>query len=367
MDVLRHQLFSSYQTIAVINDAHKIYLVQHQETGKIFVKKILDVYNAEVYAFLKEHPILGIPRIVDFLEDDGQLVVIEEYISGQSLSDLIRDHALTTDTITKTAVNLCEIMEKLHGMDPPIIHRDIKPSNILVLPYGQIILLDFNAAKQYDPSRQADTVLLGTQGYAAPEQYGFGSSSPQTDIYATGILLKELAESLPAPTYRFDAVIKRCTQLEPSSRYRSFSELKGDLLSLTAAAEPSCANRGQEVHPVRKTPEADSFLPPGYRTKNLWKMALASVSYLLILWLCLTLEIENTTGSALWVERVFILAIILSIIASCFNYRNIQRFVPLCGSQNRLIHYLGILLLAAAMSFFLFIMMFIVEDLFHMF
>ena len=79
---------------------------------------------------------------------------------------------------------------------PAIIHRDIKPSNIIITAYNRAVLLDFNAAKYYSCQSTEDTVLLGTQGYASPEQYGFGSSSPQTDIYSMGILFRELLNSI---------------------------------------------------------------------------------------------------------------------------------------------------------------------------
>ena len=78
----------------------------------------------------------------------------------------------------------------------PIIHRDIKPSNIMITEQNHVVLLDFNAAKLYTNASTNDTVLLGTKGYAAPEQYGFGSSSPQTDIYAIGVLIKEAADHM---------------------------------------------------------------------------------------------------------------------------------------------------------------------------
>ncbi len=356
MDLSKRLSLSYYKNIAVINEAHKVYLVQHQDTGKIFVKKILDVYNTAVYEHLKECPVNGIPKIIDFAENDGQMTVIEEYISGQPLSELIETHALTADKIIKFSINLCEIVEQLHKMNPPIIHRDIKPSNILILPYDKIILLDFNAAKQYHDFTPADTVLFGTHGYAAPEQYGFGASSPQTDIYAIGILLKELSCSLNTPTNLFDAIIRHCIPLEPAYRYSSVLELKNDLLSLTDTTKPALKNE-----------KPGSFLPPGYRTKTPWKMALSSVFYLFILCLCVSLQVENMEGAALWVERIFCCAIILSIIFGCFNYRNVQRFIPLCNSQNRLIRYLGIIILDAAFVFSLLTILIVIEGLcFHL-
>lgn len=76
-------------------------------------------------------------------------------------------------------IMLCNILNALHSMTPPIIHRDIKPSNIIITSYNYAMLLDFNAAKQFSGQNESDTVLIGTPGYAAPEQYGFGSSSPK--------------------------------------------------------------------------------------------------------------------------------------------------------------------------------------------
>lgn len=80
----------------------------------------------------------------------------------------------------------------MHSYYLPIIHRDIKPSNVIVTNDGIVKLLDMNAAKYYKGNAEEDTHLIGTVGYAAPEQYGFGESSVQTDIYALGVLLNYL-------------------------------------------------------------------------------------------------------------------------------------------------------------------------------
>lgn len=127
---------------------------------------------------------------------------------------------------------LCNILEALHSMTPPIIHRDIKPSNIIITSYNYAMLLDFNAAKQFSGQNESDTVLIGTPGYAAPEQYGFGSSSPKTDIYSLGIVLREMLGSItPVPDiapilHRLNLIAERCTQMTPAARYQSVVELK---------------------------------------------------------------------------------------------------------------------------------------------
>ena len=75
---------------------------------------------------------------------------------------------------------------------PPIVHRDIKPSNIILTEDGRIVLIDLNAARLNDKNRSHDTQLIGTAGFAAPEQYGFAASSPRADLYAAGILMRVL-------------------------------------------------------------------------------------------------------------------------------------------------------------------------------
>ena len=242
---------SCYDMIAPISESHQVYLVRHQESGRLFVKKILSVYSADIYRKIRRHPVAGIPVIAASCEEDGKLIVIEEFISGNTLSDLIeltrrsgtaphyspenecRSSVIPNDPLTipgigRYMIRLCEILERLHSLDPPVIHRDIKPSNIMITSCDTVVLLDLNAARFYSgtPGRKADTRLLGTHGYAAPEQYGFRESSPQTDLFAVGMTLKDTVEALPYEDHTFDAVIRKCTQMDPSKRYASAGALR---------------------------------------------------------------------------------------------------------------------------------------------
>ena len=250
---------SYYETVLPINEHHKVYLVRHRETGRLCVKKILDIYSADVYRNLQQHPVVGIPRIIASCEESGKLTVIEEFISGITLNDKIEiarrsasvpegippfltasealpdspaSDLMTIPEIGLYMIRLCGILERLHSLDPPVIHRDIKPSNIMITGFHSVFLLDLNAARQYsgNPSRKADTRLLGTHGYAAPEQYGFRESSPQTDIYSAGRTLKEAVGALPGEDHTFDAVIAKCTQIDPSKRYASAGRLRSAIV-----------------------------------------------------------------------------------------------------------------------------------------
>lgn len=345
---------SYYKTIAAINEFHNIFLVQHQETKKIYVKKNLDIYNSQIYQYLHQNQIPGIPQIVDLYEDNDQLIVIEEFVSGSSLQEKINTNDISVASIIRYIYELCEILEKLHSANPPIVHRDIKPSNIIITNYDHVMLLDFNAAKYFTDPIAPDTILLGTKGYAAPEQYGFGSSTPQTDIYALGILLKQLTSTLPESIDKFSEIINTCTQMNPADRYQSVSALK---LALKQIKKPIQEN-------VSKSLTWKSLIPPGYRTLTPWKIAVSSIIYLFIFWLCLTLELTDTTGFALWWTRIFCLIIMLSIVFCSFNYRDVQRVFPLCRHQNRVLHYVGVVLLDIIIAIYLFVLMVIIESIF---
>lgn len=377
---------SDYKIISALNEEHKVYLVQSALSGNIYVQKILDVYNIRVYEYLYRNPVAGIPRLINYYEDGNQLIVIEEYISGISLQEKIDNSDLSVSDIRSYMIMLCNILNALHSMTPPIIHRDIKPSNIIITSYNYAMLLDFNAAKQFSGQNESDTVLIGTPGYAAPEQYGFGSSSPKTDIYSLGIVLREMLGSItPAPDiapilHRLNLIAERCTQMTPAARYQSVTELKNAVSQSYYPAQHSTSaagNSSQYAHHnhdnTNNAANADTakraihdsasrFLPPGFRTRTPWKMLLSSVAYLFIIWLCLSLELENTYGAKLWLERIFCLGMFIFAICCSFNYLNVQNILPLCKSKNRFLHYVGIILLDVAVIFALFVIMFIIES-----
>ncbi|RKM55403.1 serine/threonine protein kinase [Butyrivibrio sp. CB08] len=352
MDPTYHPNNSNYKTIAILNESHGIYLVQNQSTNRIFVKKILDVYNPDIYKKLYSTPVPGTPKIIEFFEQDNQLTIIEEYISGTPLQEKLQEGVRYNDVMSYIT-DLCSVLKRLHAFTPPIIHRDIKPSNIIITNFNRAILIDFNAAKNFSSAASEDTRLLGTQGYAAPEQYGFGSSSPQTDVYSLGIVLKEMLTSCQQYPSELDRIVAKCTQMNPKERYLNINELER---ALQAISSPNNTHVKQD--------SIKDFIPPGFRTLTPWKMIIAIPVYTLILWLCLTLEVKNVYGLALWVERIFCLAMFLSIIFGFFNYRDIQRFIPLCKHKNPVVRFLGSAILVVAMVFTLLISMILIEIVF---
>lgn len=352
MDYSQKLSLSFYKTIATLNQAHSIFLVQHQDTNKIYVKKILSIYNIDIYKKLSEHPIRGIPQIIEYYECDNELILIEDYISGQSLEELAQTRTLNLSDIIHYCIELCAILQQLHNMQPPIVHRDIKPSNIIITEYDHVVLLDFNAAKFFSTDASSDTILLGTKGYAAPEQYGFGASTPKTDIYALGVLLKELASSLPSIPPALTKIINKCTKLNPSERYNTINELSNALLKI--------------LSPQQQRPKKHSrheFLPPGFRTHTGWKMILSSLYYVFFFWLSFSLKVENTYGIALWIDRIFVFMTFISFVLISCNYLDIQKRFPLCRNKHRAIRIIGVLLFDYLAFVILMFLMIILESL----
>lgn len=342
---------SYYKTIADIRPERGIFIVQHIESKKIFVKKQLKVYDITVYKQLQQMDIAGIPKIYELYEQEGLLTVIEEYITGKTLDEFINNgSSLSVDKITDIALQLCNILFCLHSMTPPVIHRDIKPSNIIMTRSGMIVLLDMNAAKYVDSEKERDTRLLGTKGYAAPEQYGFGTSDERTDIYAIGILLKTLlANSSENVTEKLNKIIAKCIEINPNDRYNSIVELRQDLISIYPQSE-------------KHTKTYTDYLPPGFRHNKPLNILVASVTYLLVFWLSLTLKIENVPFLSLMLQRIFCLIIFIAVIFFSCNYLNIHEKLILCRSQNKLIKIAGIILFDVIIVFVLFMLLMIITD-----
>lgn len=364
MDISKRLALSYYKTIAVLNQAHQVSLVQHQSTQKIYVKKVLQIYHLPIYEYLSTHPVKGIPRIVDYMEENGQLTVIEEYISGCSLQEKLESGDLTADSIRRYTSELCDILEHLHTLHPPIIHRDIKPSNIMITSCDHVVLLDFNAAK-YFKAAASDTTLLGTQGYAAPEQYGFGSSSPRTDIYALGVLLRELCSVLTDSPADLSQISEKCTQMDPENRFSSVKEIKSALYSVKCPSAKRADRFSSSAGAV--TSGKRDVLPPGFRTGVLWKKVVAVCSYILLGWLSLSLVIKDEAGhllptGQLWFERIFVLLAGLSVICITCDYLHVQKRFQLDHIRQPLLRWLCVIGLDVSAVFFLVLCMVLLES-----
>lgn len=187
------------------------------------------------------HPHL--PSIIDVIDCDDTFLIVMDYIEGNPLSKALETSgAQNQDDVIEWAKQLCDVLGYLHSRKPPIIYRDMKPSNVMLKPDGNVMLIDFGTAREFKYSSVADTTCLGTQGYAAPEQFGgHGQTDARTDIYCLGATMYHLVtgHNPATPPYEMypirqwnpmlssglEEIILKCTQRNPEDRYQSCAEL----------------------------------------------------------------------------------------------------------------------------------------------
>ena len=215
-------VLSFYREMEPIGDAGKVFLVRHIETGQVCVRKRLSAYSRELYLYLKTKRLSGIPTVYECLDDDEFIVVIEEYIGGKTLRQVMTEEGpFSNERAVKIILRLCDTLIGLHESSKPVVCRDLKPENIILTGEDNPYIIDFDSAKFVRPGLN-DTLLLGTPGYAAPEQFGFAVSDERTDIFALGVIFNEmLTGALPqvkAAKGRYGDIIARCTSLDPNDR-----------------------------------------------------------------------------------------------------------------------------------------------------
>lgn len=253
----------NYKTVGIVNENKKIV---KDEMGKLYYLKTLENYHLSVFAWLQMHPDIHIPKIIQFEEKNEKLIVLEEYIDGITLEQLLV-HEISMHERKDILNQIFDGISYLHHADPSIIHRDIKPSNIMIDQNRIVKIIDYDAAKLYVKNQSRDTVLLGTDGIAAPEQYGFGASDTRTDIYALGMLIKEMFSD----DINMLEVSNRCTNMNPDDRYQSIEELK----------------RAASIQTKKK-----SYMNiPGFRNDKKWHKIVASIGYFFIVLISFSSEV----------------------------------------------------------------------------
>lgn len=201
-----------------------ISLVEHETSHTKYIQKELNYYDKNLYQALQKTKNPYLPKIFVIQESDNHLILIEEYIEGKTLDQ----QSFSKEQVKDIMHQLCECLDAIHKLNPPIIHRDIKPENIIYHD-NKVTLLDFGIARFLDSKKTKDTLILGSVGYAAPEQFGFQQSNPQTDIYALGKLMNYLLNgslehqnNIPVDLKQ---VILKATQLDYKNRYNSVKEM----------------------------------------------------------------------------------------------------------------------------------------------
>lgn len=267
-------LDETYQNLAPLGNGERktVFLARNRYTGEIVVKKYVDVAVLPVYERLKQIQYCHLERIYDYAGDAYRGIVLTEYISGMTLRAYMERNGLLEEKSALGMIReLLETLEKVHRLG--IVHRDINPDNIMISNDGVLKLIDFGIARQKKREKSHDTTILGTVGYAAPEQFGFFQTDERTDIYATGVLLNKLLTGrFPGEMlYRrkpVKDVIMQSTAINAKERFPNAAAM------LSALPQENAGSRGGTF--------IVSWLP-GFRTGKLWKNVVATIGYLLMI------------------------------------------------------------------------------------
>ena len=214
---------TDYETVKTIKHSERgsVSLLQNKQNGTRFIFRHYRG-NGEVYRKLVGISCPNLPQIMETAERDGMVAVLEEYIQGDSLAYLLEGALFSHAEARKITMQLCNALWVLHKLGA--VHRDIKPENVMIRG-SEAILIDFDASRIFKSNTNQDTQILGTTGYAAPEQYGIAQTDERADIYSLGVLLnimltgkhpsKELASG------RLGRIVQKCTMVNPEKRYKS--------------------------------------------------------------------------------------------------------------------------------------------------
>ena len=221
---------SKYEKVRLLHQTDKAEVwLAVDSTGSFVVIKNIKLANLP-YSMLKAMGKALWPEVIYCAENEAYTIVVEEFINGKSFEELLENKRYLTETRAKALLlQLCDGLIMLHRKG--IIHRDIKPSNIILQDVGGhdfVRLIDYDAARIVKEEQKEDTRLLGTKGYAPPEQYGYGQTDQRSDIYSLGITFLEMLGENYNGWLR--SILQKCTEVDARSRYQTVTELKSDLL-----------------------------------------------------------------------------------------------------------------------------------------
>ena len=226
-DFVETYLNTEFECVKLLHSGERgaVRLMRRSGSGNLYIARSF-TGSCEVYARLLSISCPNLPRIYEAAEKDGKVLVLEEYIQGDTVFGLLKGSLFNAAETRNIALGICRALCVLHGFGA--VHRDIKPENVIIRG-EEAVLIDFDASRTVKTGGTTDTVVLGTTGYAAPEQYGIGQTDARADIYALGVLMNVMMTgkhpSIELAPGRLGRVIKKCIMVNPDHRYKDVVHL----------------------------------------------------------------------------------------------------------------------------------------------
>ena len=189
------------------------------------------------------HP--GIAGVVDFFSIGNRHYLVEEFVRGKTLLQILESNPKKLPDVVSISLKICDVLEYVHSQK--IVYRDLKPDNIMVQSNGSIKLLDFGIARSFKKEKKKDTLIMGTPGYASPEQYGSSQTDNRSDVYSLGALMhhvltgkdpREKPFDFESPSSlglkvspKLEKVVMKALSLKKERRFQSISEMKSAIIT----------------------------------------------------------------------------------------------------------------------------------------
>lgn len=320
MDVIEDYYLKKYEQLKVLADTNKCktLLMRNVDTGQLVVKKIMHKAAFDIYKGLKEIKNKNLVRVYECFIQGDECVAIEDYVNGKRFDDYYQGNRLTLQEAVARAEELCNGLKAIH--EKGIVHRDIQPKNIIISNEGTLKIIDFDISRKENREKSKDTELLGTVGYAAPEQYGFSQTSNRSDIYSVGVVLKEFFENQGLLSNEYlEKIVNKCTEIDPKNRFSDVNELmlelskvvemdeshnKSDkIMPKTLDTSPKKPEKGQKTgkNSTKNTPQKE--LPPitfkylldtipGFRRRKIVPMIISTIVYVWLIYIYATVALD---------------------------------------------------------------------------
>ncbi len=272
-----------------------IYEVEDERLpGRLIAKEMKGLPNTELAdLFRREAEVLSklshpnLPKVTDYFEWQGRRFLVEEFVEGETIEEVAgRGLPLQEQKVVGWATQICEALQYLH--DHGLIYRDLKPSNVMLTPTSEIRLIDFGLVRFFAEGKKQDTVIMGTPGFAAPEQYGTRQTDPRSDVFSLAALMHYLLTGIDPVQRPF--VFDPPRQLNPAlSEHVDFSLRKA--LSMDASLRFESAEEfqaGIQGHrPLSADGERFSFALEAEKVQPTVTATLATLSLSAVGWFCL--------------------------------------------------------------------------------
>lgn len=233
-----------YQILHSLDNNQKVFLAKFNNREYRVVKLVeRHMLNPSYIGALLELDAPNVSNIFFIEPFEDFYIIVKEYVEGITLYQYIEEEdVLDEDYCIRITLQLIESLDYLHNLETHLIYRDIQPKNVIIDDRGQPVLIDTESIRMFDESKSQDTVMIGTAGFIAPEQFGYNQSSVQTDIFSLGALMyysltgntmsADAANTMnqnPGISKRLGKIIVKMSRFSPSERYQSFAPIKKEL------------------------------------------------------------------------------------------------------------------------------------------